>query len=230
MIKIVQCWDDGVVDDIRLCETLRRAGARASFNLNPGLHSAQRSAPWRYRDCKDVIRLSKGELLSTYKGFTIANHSISHPWPTRIPLAQWKTEVFDGRKQLQDFFGQEITGFVYPYGDTNPEVAKIVRDAGHVYARGTGSKTPCFPPVDPLCFTPDCHHAAVDFWTRYENAKAIGSPVFYFWGHAYEFVTEEDWKLYETKLARFNSDPDAVWADLPSLFEANSKSKHSNSQ
>ena len=64
MIKIVQCWDDGVEDDIRLCEELRKAGARATFNLNPGLHKAFRSGSHRYRDCKDVRKLATGELTS----------------------------------------------------------------------------------------------------------------------------------------------------------------------
>ncbi|MDD5349307.1 MAG: polysaccharide deacetylase family protein [Chthoniobacteraceae bacterium] len=218
MIKIVQCWDDGVEDDIHLCEILRAKGARATFNLNSGLHGAQRGNSWRYRDCKDVYRLAKGELVANYDGFTIANHSVSHPRPTQIPIAQWKSEVEDGRKQLQDIFGQEILGFAYPFGDTNPEVMDAVREAGHVYARGVANATPCFPPADPMHFLADCHFASPDFWDRYKRAKSAGSPVFYFWGHSYEMVTEEDWNAFSGKLDRINADPDAVWANLPDLF------------
>jgi peptidoglycan/xylan/chitin deacetylase (PgdA/CDA1 family) len=218
MIKLVQCWDDGVVDDIRLCWILRASGARATFNLNPGTHEAQRSGPGRYKDCKDVFRLAKGELIETYEGFTIANHSVSHPWPTRIPIEQWKSEVNDGRKQLQDIFGQPVLGFVYPFSDTNPQVAEIVREAGHVYARTAANATPCFPPADPMFFAPDCHFATPDFWDRYERAKSIGSPVFYFWGHSYEMITDQDWQEFSSKIDRLNADPDAVWADLTELF------------
>jgi peptidoglycan/xylan/chitin deacetylase (PgdA/CDA1 family) len=218
VIKIVQCWDDGVTSDIRLCEILRRAGARASFNLNPGLHENIRSGFWRYQDTNEVRRLSKAELPSVYEGFTIANHSVTHPWPTRIPPQEWRKEVNDGRKQLQDLFGQEILGFAYPFGDVNPIVAEIVREAGHVYARTCANATPCFPPGDPMLFAADCHHAEPDFWKRYELAKAAGSPAFYFWGHSYEFLTDADWQSFEHKLARFNADPDAVWAELPELF------------
>ena len=218
MIKIVQCWDDGVSDDIRLCEILRNAGARASFNLNPGLHNTQRSSPWRYKETKEVFRLAKGELKAVYDGFTIANHSVSHPGPTRIPIDQWRTEVEDGRKQLQDLFGQQILGFAYPFGDANPAVMNVVKEAGHVYARGVQGATPCFPPANPMLFLPDCHHAAPDFWELYEHAKSINSPVFYFWGHSYEFCNENDWQLFINKLNRFNADPDAVWTDLPDLF------------
>ena len=218
MIKIVQCWDDGIEDDLRLCQLLRAAGARASFNLNPALHAAQRSAKWRYKDAKDVRRLAKGELVSAYEGFTIANHSATHPSSTKIPLEDWRREVTDARKELQDLFGQPVLGFAYPNGDFNPETAQIVREAGHIYARTCGNATPCFPPADPMMLASDCHHAAPDFWERYARAKAAGSPVFYFWGHSYEFLTDADWQAFADKLARFNSDPDAVWTDLPDAF------------
>ena len=37
MIKVAQCWDNGVATDIRLIEILRKYNARATFNLCPGL-------------------------------------------------------------------------------------------------------------------------------------------------------------------------------------------------
>lgn len=219
MIKIVQCWDDGVVDDIRLCEILREHGARATFNLNPGLHSAQRAPSHRHRECKDVMRLARQELLPTYQGFTIANHSLNHPWPTKITAKEWRKTVIEGRKQLQDIFGQSIAGFAYPYGDASEEVAEIVREAGHTYARTCRNSTPSFPPANPMWFASDCHFAAPDFWDRYEKAKASSSPVFYFWGHSYELVTAEDWRNFAGKLDSFEGDQDAVWYDLPELFK-----------
>ena len=219
MIKIVQCWDDGVEDDIRLCELLRQKDAKASFNLNAGLHGVQRGSRWRYQDCKDVLRLAKSELLSAYDGFTIANHSYSHPWANQIPIEQWEREVVDGRKVLQDIFGQEVLGFAYPYTVTSPAIADVVRAAGHVYARDGQFTTPSFPPADPMQFAADCHFAVPDFWERYAKAKAANASVFYFWGHSYELVTEADWQAFAKKIERFNADPDAVWADLEELFQ-----------
>jgi len=48
-MKIVQCWDDGVNDDIRLTELLRRHCAKATFNLNPGTHKAERHGAYNPR-------------------------------------------------------------------------------------------------------------------------------------------------------------------------------------
>jgi peptidoglycan-N-acetylglucosamine deacetylase len=218
MIKVVQCWDDGVVDDIRLCQLLREYGAKATFNLNPGLHQKNRSHSWRYQECKDVERLARGELESVYAGFLIANHSATHRRPTQLSLPDWRAEVVDARKALQDIFNQPVTGFAYPYGDYNVAVGEVVREAGHLYARTTRAATPSFPPAEAMALAPDCHHADADFWTRYETAKTMKAPAFYFWGHSYEFITESDWSEFATKLRTLNADPAAVWADLPDLF------------
>lgn len=223
MIRVVQCWDDGVEDDIRLCAMLRKHRARASFNLNPGLHGADRSEPWIYKDVKPVRRLARGELTGVYDGFTIANHSMTHPWPQKIPLAQWRREVVDGRKMLQDWFGQPIHGFVYPYGQRTTETDEVVREAGHTYARGTGpvcvDEPRGFPPADPLRLVPDAHFRDTNLLAKYEQAKASGAPVFYFWGHSYEMITEDDWARIEGILRTISSDPESTWEDLPNLFQ-----------
>lgn len=217
-MKVVQCWDDGVNDDIRLIEILRKHGAKASFNLNPSTHREHRHGGFSEKLGKSIQRLTRSELPSVYEGFTIANHSVSHPWPTRIPLEEWRTEVIDARKILQDWFQQPILGFAYPNGDYDDATAAVVHEAGHVYARTTKNATPCFPPVDPMKFHPDRHFLAPDFWERYEQAKASGGGVFYFWGHSYELCTEEQWTTFDEKIARITADPDAEWAEIPELF------------
>ncbi|MBR4220923.1 MAG: hypothetical protein IKR81_07200, partial [Victivallales bacterium] len=41
-VKVAQCWDDGVCNDIRVTEILRKYNAKATFNLNPGSHGMTR--------------------------------------------------------------------------------------------------------------------------------------------------------------------------------------------
>lgn len=217
-MKVGQCWDDGVHDDVRLTEILRKHGAKASFNLNPATHQSTRQGDFRERWGKIVQRLARSELPAVYEGFTIANHSMTHPFPTRIPLEQWRREVVDARKILQDWFQQPILGFVYPFGDFDDATADVVRAAGHVYGRTTENVTPCFRPIDPMKFHPDAHFHAPEFWDRYEQAKTSGCEVFYFWGHSYELCTEEEWAAFDEKIARISSDPEAEWVDLPELF------------
>ena len=44
-MKVVQCWDDGVITDIRLIEILKKYNAKATFNLNIGLMKPERAFP-----------------------------------------------------------------------------------------------------------------------------------------------------------------------------------------
>ena len=214
-MKVVQCWDDGVTTDVRLIEVLRRHGAKATFNLNPGLHERARSGGWMHAGTQ-VQRLALDELTGVYAGFTIANHTVNHPHLEQLPIAEARREIVEGRERLQQLFGQPVLGFAYPFGTYNPAVMEAVREAGHVYARTIKNVEQPFPPEDPMAFHPNGHFRAPDFWARYEKARSGG--VFYFWGHSYELVTEEMWADFDAKMARISQDPQARWADVADLF------------
>lgn len=215
-MRIVQSWDDGVVDDVRLTELLRRYQATATFNLNPGLHQAQRSFSWRYGD-KDIWRLGRDELTDVYAGFEIANHSLTHPYLPDLAPMDLTREVRDSRLILQDWFQQPVRGFCYPFGGFNAAVKEVIHNAGHSYARTVAEIDPVFPPADPLEFGANCRFADPEFWIRYERAKAING-VFFFWGHSYELISEAMWVDLEDKISRISTDPVAEWANLEALF------------
>ena len=215
-MKIVQSWDDGVVDDVRLTELLRRYQATATFNLNPGLHQPNRSFSWRYGD-KDVWRLGRDELADIYAGFEIANHSLTHPYLSDLSPMDLIREVRDSRLILQDWFQQPVRGFCYPFGGFNATVKEAVRNAGHSYARTVAEIDPVFPPTDPLEFGANCRFADPEFWIRYERAKAING-VFFFWGHSYELINEVMWAVLEDNIFRISTDPVAEWVSLEALF------------
>jgi peptidoglycan/xylan/chitin deacetylase (PgdA/CDA1 family) len=206
-----------VEDDIRLMEILRRHGARASFNLNPGRHGDTRSCAWKYRDVKEVWRPAKSDLVAIYEGFPVANHTFTHPRLTEIPLSQAAEDIRKGREALEQMFGYAVTGFVYPFGDHNADIREAVREAGHLYGRTAGPQPQSFPPEDPMAFGPTCHFLSPDFWTAYDRVKAADG-VFYFWGHSYEMMDESDWTAFEQKISRISRDPMATWIDLPALF------------
>jgi len=214
-MTVVQCWDDGVTADARLIEILRRYNAKATFNLNPGLHKAQRSPGWTYKET-DVARLGWEEMRAVYDGFTIANHTLSHPRLEQLQPEEALREIVEGRDRLQQFFDQPVLGFAYPYGTYNETVKRLVREAGHVYARTTRNVDYPFPPDDAMAFHSNCHFLAADFWERYEKARTGG--VFYFWGHSYELINEDLWTAFEATIARISADPAAAWADVVDLF------------
>jgi peptidoglycan/xylan/chitin deacetylase (PgdA/CDA1 family) len=117
---------DGVNDDIRLIEILRKHRATASFNLNAGNHRNERYGGAKFKGTKEV-----------YEGFTVASHTL-----TKIPLDQARREIFEDRDALKQLFGYPIEGFAYPYGDQNAEVHALIREAGHLYARSSRRRIP----------------------------------------------------------------------------------------
>lgn len=216
-MRVVQCWDDGVTTDVRLVDILRRHRAKATFNLNAGLHERQRRSFWTYKGT-DVSRLGWDEMGEVYQGFTIANHSLTHPYLEQMTVDAAQRETVEGRDRLQQFFGQPVPGFAYPFGSYNEAVMQLVRQAGHIYARTTGSVDYPFPPGDAMAFHPCCHFLAPDLWSRYERAKQHG--VFYFWGHSYEMIMDEMWIAFEQAIARISADPEACWGEVADLFVA----------
>jgi len=214
-MTVVQCWDDGVTADVRLIEILRKHHAKATFNLNAGLYEAKRKPSWVFQGT-EVGRLGWDEMKDLYQGFTIANHSLSHPFLEKLPVDAARKDIEEGRCRLQQFFGQPVLGFAYPYGTYSEAVMEAVRAAGHVYARTTRNVAQPFPPENAMAFHPCCHFLAPDFWQRYQVAKAGG--VFYFWGHSYEMITETMWSEFDAMIERISADSGSCWGDVVDLF------------
>lgn len=216
-MRIAQCWDDGVVDDIRLIEILLRFGAKASFNLNFGLHEEHRSTSWKYLGTKEVWRLAQSELRGVYDGFLVSNHCYRHAPLGRVSPDIAEQEVREGRDALEQHFGYPVTGFAYPGGSYNPAAEKLVRAAGHVYARTIHMVDRVFPPENPMAFHPHCDFKDPRFWEKFERARQA-DDVFYFMGHSYEILKESDWQAFEDQIARL-ADEEVTWVDLPDLFK-----------
>lgn len=82
-------------------------------------------------------------------GQWIGAHSMSHPWLTRLPVAEAREEIAASRRKLEDLFGVAVTDFCYPYGDWNAAVRDLVAEAGYRTATTTdfgvnGPDTPAF--------------------------------------------------------------------------------------
>jgi peptidoglycan/xylan/chitin deacetylase (PgdA/CDA1 family) len=217
VITVVQCWDDGVTADVRLIEILRRHNAKATFNLNAGLHEKRRKTSWVYKGTQ-VDRLGWEEMKELYSGFIIANHTLTHPRLEEQPIEDARRNIEEGRERLQQFFGQPVHGFAYPFGTYNEAAMEAVRSAGHVYARTVQNSERPFPPENAMAFHPSCHFLAPDFWSRYEGAKECG--VFYFWGHSYEMITEAMWSAFDEAIAHISCDPGSRWGNVEDLFVA----------
>lgn len=82
-------------------------------------------------------------------GHQIGSHSLTHPFLTRISLAQAREEIAASKRKLEDQFGRPIDHFCHPYGDWNEAIRDLVAEAGYRTASTTltGVNTTGFPPL-----------------------------------------------------------------------------------
>lgn len=223
MIKVAQCWDDGVRTDIQLIEILRKYNAKATFNICPGYHAdTPQEAHWVPKEYsgfsyKGFIggRLSKHELTEVYSGFKVASHCMRHECAGQIPDDIFIKAALDGRHFLEDLFQCECPGFAWPCGQYTPSTADALRAAGFKYGRTTKNVSDVSRFQHPMLLHSNCHYQNMQFYNLYKKAKEDGNEFFYFWGHSYEMQDSEGmWKQLEDKIQYISEDPDAVWCDV----------------
>lgn len=69
----------------------------------------------------------------------IASHSLSHPWLTRLDSARAWDEIYRSKLILESLFGVPVITFVYPYGDMDSRIVRLVRRAGYRLGRAVRS-------------------------------------------------------------------------------------------
>ncbi len=222
MFKIAQCWDDGVTTDLRLTDIFRKYHAKATFNLNPGLHTDQRAVPqwtppgytgWAHKGFQPG-KLALSELPDVYRGFRIASHGMKHMNAGEHPDGEFLKDAVDARKFLEDLFQCECPGYAWPCGRYTPSTVEAMLEAGFEYGR-TCENTDCVESYsNPMILRSSCHFQDPAFYRKYAEAKARGG-IFYFWGHSYEMMDSEGmWKQLEDKIKFISDDPEAQWIDV----------------
>lgn len=225
MIKVAQCWDDGVVTDLSVLNICRKYNAKATFNLCPGAFAENRIEPswvtgkcstW---NCKGFLggRMGLRDLREVYQGFQVASHCWKHENAGDNPDDVFLKAALDARHFLEDTFQQECRGFAWPCGKHTPETEHLLADAGFIYGRTVENDLDVTNTDNPLALKSNCHFMATNFWDLFEKAKKI-SPVFYFWGHSYEMLDYDKLiKQYELKIKLLSEDPEVEWIDVKDI-------------
>lgn len=221
MVKVACCWDDGVVNDIRLVSLLRKYKAKATFNLCPGI-MPEHTETSRWISPDEVRWSHKGfvnghvglkEMKEIYEDFQVASHGWTHKGGNNPPDIFIKDAV-DAKKYLEDLFQRECPGYAWPCGQYTPETAKLLKDAGFLYARTVEYTDNVGKTDTPMRLNSTCHFQDGSFLSKFLKVKENGG-IFYFWGHSYEMLDCEGlWRQLENKLDFLSSDPDVEWIDV----------------
>ncbi|MBK7424826.1 MAG: polysaccharide deacetylase family protein [Propionivibrio sp.] len=110
---------------MRLVDILRRHGAKATFNLNAGLHDRHRQFGWIY-ESTEVSRLGWDEMKEVYQGFTVANHSHGTPGLELMERAAARREIAEGRDPPAAVFqGKRYQGLPIRSGSSNEDIVQL---------------------------------------------------------------------------------------------------------
>ncbi len=101
-----------------------------------------RSGTPSYGPSAGFLRRSEIQEMIDSCGIEIASHSLSHPFLTRLDSAQAWKEIRESKVLLESLFATEVLTFVYPYGDMDHRVRRMVRRAGYRLGRAVRPGVP----------------------------------------------------------------------------------------
>ena len=200
-------YDDGVVEDERLVEIMRRYGLKGTFNINS-----------KNLDGAGGRCLTAEQLKKIYgDDMEVALHGYNHFSLALVKSDLAIRDVVADRDNLERTFGRIIRGMAYANGSVNDDVVAMLRMAGVVYSRTVKSTNAFDLPEEWLTLHPTCHHKAQNlfelvekFIAPPENPRRIKPQLFYLWGHSYEFPMHNNWDVIE-KFGQIMSEQNDIW-------------------
>ncbi len=198
-------YDDGRNQDRRLVEIFNKYGVKGTFHLASSFIGA------------DAF-LQPEEIKELYKGHEISLHTYSHPFTAKIPTPMLVEEITKDRLNLEKLAGYVVNGMSYPMGSFDKETADLLRKMGILYSRTTISTNNFNLPEDFLMWHPTMRHGK-DKEALLNKAKEFVEipdwrcrmPVFYLWGHSYEFDDDNNWDLIEDFCKYISAAADNIW-------------------
>jgi peptidoglycan-N-acetylglucosamine deacetylase len=120
-IIITTSWDDGSLSDMRLAGLLIKYHIPATFYLPI--------------DNVDRRCLGRAEISALGGNFDIGCHTYHHTDLTAISNGEAQKEIMEGKQELEQIIGREVSSFCYPFGRYNDRIVKIVKACGFTGAR-----------------------------------------------------------------------------------------------
>lgn len=193
-------YDDGQIYDRRLVKILNRAGIKATFHLNSG-------------NLDKPGFVTRAELPSLYAGQEVACHGVTHRHPLQMTTEQWAAEIWQDRLSLEAACGQMVQGMSYAFGEYDESRMQALRAFGIRYSRTVRSTGHFGLPRDFLQWDPTCHHndRLMERAEKFLHTPGYEKmPLFYLWGHSFEFERENTWDQITAFADRIGGQPD-IW-------------------
>lgn len=214
-------YDDDTRHDITFTEILNKYGLKCTFNLNGNNFATEPGSKMMTK--QEAIHLLKDS------PHEVALHSYSHPQLEQLSDTEIVYNILKDREILEEMFGTIITGMAYPFGSYDQRVLNILHLLGVKYSRTTRATHNFALPLSEqwLTMPATCHHSDPELMNLAEkflapdNLKqpwAVAPRLFYVWGHAYEFDTDQNWDLLETFCQKIGGRDDVWYATNMEIY------------
>ena len=208
-------FDDGVTQDRRFIELLKKYGLTCTFNVNSALLGTEGEViTGKNQSRVPHNKVEACEVASLYDGFEVAVHTRTHPMLTGLSDADILEQVVGDSVTLSSLAGYPVLGMAYPGGHPNYDrlVVDLLRKYTKIrYARTIVDTYSLEFPSDFLLWNPSAHildgraDGLID-----EFCAAQGDSLLYLWGHTYEMDVDDGWERAERVLSRLANIKDAV--------------------
>lgn len=221
-------FDDGTVEDRRVCEMLRSHNLRATFNINTGLlgHSDE-----LHQSGIDVVheKLPLQELAEVYDGFELAVHGYSHAHMGEEPPSMAAYEIIRCKAEIESITHTPVRGMAWPIsydGYWMGDAKKLAKACGICYARTTRRSYDCVGvPSDFLAWDAACSFVEDEMEpivTKFLKPRPVGCTkpyLLYVWGHGYEATGRDAWNRLEWLFDQVSFKPDVWYASNIEVFD-----------
>lgn len=180
-------YDDGQIFDRRLAALFDAYQLKATFHLNSGSIGRDSYVGW-------------DELKEIYKNHEVSCHGYSHPYFTQLSKGSIVEEILEDKKCLEAAVKYPVRGMSYPYGIYSDKLIESAKVLGMEYSRTVEDTNSFGLPVDFMKWHPTCHHnkASDALVEQFLNPPGyMRLPLFYIWGHSFEFDRENSWSKIE---------------------------------
>lgn len=180
-------YDDGQIYDRKLVQIFNNYGLRGTFHLVSG-------------SLDQEIFVKAEEIAALYKEHEISVHTLNHYHLSMVSRETFIEEILADKKNLETLCRYPVRGMSYPFGDYNEKIVSALPLLGIEYSRTVQSHGRFTLPENFLVWHPTCHHndQLMDKLDAFNNTLSWDfMPLFYVWGHSFEFERQDNWHLIE---------------------------------
>ena len=195
-------YDDGVLQDVRFVQLMNKYNLKGTFNLNSQLMKEE--FEWIHESGLSIKRLSPQKVVELYQGHEIASHTLTHPYIEGLGEEEITRQMTEDKRNLEQLFGREVTGFAVPFSYYSPLVAWCALKCGFEYARCSQERYTYIPPENYYWWAAGAYHINPE-WREFANdffSTDVELALCQIVGHSYDLDTENMWNEMEQLLKK----------------------------